>query len=139
MKESAFLLGRCLRVADEIHSLYCEVVRKKQFPSQLCGSSMLIGMMESPSTSLSQLAMRSAPYVKWASACRDNEKGKLVHYWMQQWSSIAEQLHVLEWPKRLTPEERAQLFLGYLASFPKSEKPATTDQTDSDTMTNQGE
>lgn len=139
MKESAFLLGRCLRVADEIHSLYCEVVRKKQFPSQLCGSSMLVGMMESPSTSLSQLAMRSAPYVKWASACRDNEKGKLVHYWMQQWSSIADQLHMLEWPKCLTPEERAQLFLGYLASFPKSEKPVTTDQTDADTMTNQGE
>jgi len=139
MKESAFLLGRCLRVADEIHSLYCEVVRKKQFPSQLCGSSMLVGMMESPSTSLSQLAMRTAPYVKWASACRDNEKGTLVHYWMKQWSSIADQLHMLEWPKRLTPEERAQLFLGYLASFPKSEKPTTTDQMDSDTMTNQGE
>lgn len=139
MKESAFMLGRCLRVADEIHSLYCEVVRKKQFPSQLCGSSLLVGMMEAPSTTLSQLAMRSAPYVKWASACRDDEKGKLVHYWMKQWSFIADQLHTLKWPKRLTPEERGQLFLGYLASFPKSEKPTTTDQTESDINTNQGD
>lgn len=57
MKESAFLLGRCLRVADEVHRLYCEIVRKKEFPPQLCGSSMLIGMMEAPATALSQLAM----------------------------------------------------------------------------------
>lgn len=139
MKDSAFLLGRCLRVADEIHRLYCEVVRKKQFPSQLCGSSLLVGMMESPATTLSQLAMRSAPYVKWASAYRDDEKGKLVHYWMKQWSVIADQLHTLVWPKRLIPEERAQLFLGYLASFPKSEKDTTTGQTDSDDLINQGD
>jgi len=135
MKESAFLLGRCLRVADEIHRLYCEVVRKKEFPSQLCGSSMLVGMMESPATSLSQLAMRSAPYVKWARACHDKEKGKLVHYWMREWSVIADQLHQLEWPKRLTPEARAQLFLGYLASFPRSEKSTSVDQINVDTIT----
>lgn len=135
MKESAFLLGRCLRVADEIHRLYCEVVRKKEFPSQLCGSSMLVGMMESPATSLSQLAMRSAPYVKWARACHDKEKGKLVHYWMREWSAIADQLHQLEWPKRLTPEARAQLFLGYLASFPRSEKSTSADQMNADTIT----
>ena len=139
MKESAFLLGRCLRVTDEIHRLYCEVVRNKQFPPQLCGSSLLVGMMESPTTTLSQLAMRAAPYVKWARAFRDDEKGRLIQYWMKQWSIIADQLHTLEWPKRLTPEERAQLFLGYLASFPKNEKPITRDETDSDTMTNQGE
>ncbi|MDO5673849.1 MAG: hypothetical protein Q4G66_02865 [bacterium] len=139
MKESAFLLGRCLRVADEIHRLYCEVVRKKEFPSQLCGSSMLVGMMESPATSLSQLAMRSAPYVKWASACRDSEKVKLVHYWMRQWSGIADQLHLLELPKRLTPEERAQLFLGYLSSFPKNEKPTTEDQQTNYEIDNKGE
>lgn len=139
MKESAFLLGRCLRVTDEIHRLYCEVVRKKEVPPELCGSSLLVGMMESPSTTLSQLAMRSAPYVKWARAYHDDAKGGLVQYWMKQWSIIADQLHLLEWPKRLTPEDRAQLFLGYLASFPKSEKSATTEQANSEAMNNQGE
>ena len=132
MKESAFLLGRCLRITDEIHRLYCEIVRKKELPPQLCGSSLLVGMMESPSTTLSQLAMRSAPYVKWAKVCRDDEKGSLVHYWLKQWSTIADQLHTMEWPKRLTPEERAQIFLGYLASFSKSEKQTTSVQIDSD-------
>ena len=139
MKESAFLLGRCLRVSDEIHRLYCEVVRKKELPPELCGSALLVSMMESPSTTLDQLAMRSAPYVKWARAFRDDEKGGLVHYWMNHWSLIADQLHALEWPKRLTPEGRAQVFLGYLASFPKNEGSTNADQTSSEHTTKQGE
>jgi hypothetical protein len=135
MNESAVQLGRCLRVADEIHRLYCEVVRKKDLPSELCGSSLLVSMMESPSMTLSQLAMRSAPYVKWARSFHDAEKGGLVHYWMRQWSEIANPLLEKGWPKRLTPDERAQVFLGYLSSFTKSAN--ASNQTDSNN--NQGE
>lgn len=121
MKDSAFLLGRFLRVADEIHRLYCEVVRKNELPPELCGSSMLVSMMESPGLTLSQLALRSAPYVKWARAYHDDKKGRLVHYWMQRWSEIADPLLEKGWPKRLNSDERAQVFLGYLASFPKND------------------
>lgn len=139
MKESAFLLGRCLRITDEIHRLYCEVVRKKDLPPELCGSSLLVSMMESPVTTLSQLAMRSAPYIKWAKGGGDKgDKGGLVWYWLKQWEETADQLHTLTWPKRLIPEERAQIFLGYLASFPKSEKP-NDNQTDSDNTNKQGD
>lgn len=134
MKESAFLLGRFLRVADEIHRLYCEVVRRNDLPPELCGSSMLVGMMESPGMTLSQLAMRSLPYVKWARAYHNDEKGGLVHYWMQQWSEIADPLLEQGWPKRLNAEERAQLFLGYLSSFPKRTK--TNDSEDGTKNTN---
>ena len=140
MKESAFLLGRFLRVADEIHRLYCEIVRKKELPPQLCGSALLVGMMESPTSTLNQLALRSAPYGRWAGAFQNKEKGGLVHYWMNHWSSIADQLHELEWPKRLNPEERAQVFLGFLASFPKSENTSKeTNELEPELMTNQGE
>ncbi|MBN1552219.1 hypothetical protein JW979_12165 [bacterium] len=121
MKENAFLLGRFLRIADEIHRLYCEVVRDNDLPPELCGSSLLVGMMESPGRTMHQLAMRSAPYVKWARAYVGQDKAGLVHFWMQQWAIIADQLHLSEWPKRLPPEERAQVFLGYLASFPKNQ------------------
>jgi len=139
MKESAFLLGRCLRITDEIHRLYCEVVRKKDLPPELCGSSLLVSMMESPVTTLSQLAMRSAPYIKWARGGGEKgDKGRLVWYWLKQWEETADQLHTLIWPKRLIPEERAQIFLGYLASFPKSEKP-NDNKTDSDNTTKQGD
>lgn len=145
MKESAFLLGRCLRIADEIHRLYCEVERKKKdgtpdVPPELCGGSLLVSMMESPVMAFNQLAMRSKPYINWAKGGRNKgDKSGWVKYCLKQWSTIADQLHLLEWPKRLTPEERAQLFLGYLASFPKTEKITIIDQTDSYAMTNQGE
>ena len=139
MKESSFLLGRCLRITDEIHRLYCEVVRKSELPPELCGSSLLVSMMESPVTTLSQLAMRSAPYIKWARGGGDKkDKNGLVWHWLKQWEQTADQLHTLTWPKRLTPEERAQVFLGYLASFPKIKK-SNDDQTDSDNTTKQGD
>ena len=131
MNESAFLLGRFLRIADEIHRLYCEVVRNKDIPSELCGSSMLVGMMEAPGRTLNQLAMRSAPYVKWARAYHGDEKGGLVHYWMKNWAEVANPLLEKGWPKRLAPDERAQVFLGYLSSFPKNEKPHDNKKTDS--------
>lgn len=138
MKESAFLLGRFLRVADEIHRLYCEVVRKNDLPPELCGSSMLVGMMESPGMTLSQLAMRSSPYVKWARAYHNDEKGGLVHYWMQQWAEIADPLLEQGWPKRLNAEERAKLFLGYLSSFPKRTK-TNSSEDGTENASNQGE
>jgi len=137
MEESAFLLGRFLRVADEIHRLYCEVVRKKDLPPELCGSSMMVSMMEAPGMTLGQLAIRSAPYVKWARACHDEEKGGLVHYWLQQWAEIADPLLEKGWPKRLGDEERAQVFLGYLSSFPKKEKKSDT-TVDTEGINNQG-
>jgi hypothetical protein len=114
-------LGRCLRVADELHRLYCEVVRKNALPPELCGSSLLVGMMESPGMALNQLAMRSAPYVKWARAFHNSDKAGLVHYWLRQWGEIADRLTEAGWSKRLGPDERAQVFLGYLSSSPKKE------------------
>ncbi len=125
MNESAYQLGRFLRVADEIHRLYCEIVRKKDIPPELCGSSLLTSMLEAPARTLDQLALRSSPYVKWARAFHDHEKAGLVHYWMRQWSQIADSLHKIEWPSRPTSEERAQVFLGYLSSFQKSETTST--------------
>jgi hypothetical protein len=132
MKDSAIQLGRFLRVADEIHRLYCEVVRKNDLPPELCGSSMLVSMMESPGMTLNQLALRSAPYVKWAKAYHDDKVVRtidgteikiivLIKSWLKRWSEIADPLLEKGWPKRLSAEERAQVFLGYLASFPKNE------------------
>jgi hypothetical protein len=126
MNESAFQLGRFLRVADEIHRLYCEVKREGDIPPELCGSAMLTATLENPTQALAQLAMRFAPYLKWAQAYHGDEKSGLVHYWRNNWAPIADALHQTSWPARPTPDERAQIFLGYLSSFPKSEKPETS-------------
>ena len=119
MKGTPYNLGRFLRVADELHSLYCEIIRKNDVPNELCGSSLLMAMMENPESALQQLAMRSNPYVKWSQTfC--GEKVGLVRYWRRHWSEIADLLAENALPKRLTAAEQAQLFLGFLSSFPKS-------------------
>ncbi|NLB68148.1 MAG: hypothetical protein GX804_00440 [Lentisphaerae bacterium] len=129
MNENAFLLGRFLRVADEIHRLYCEVVRPNDRLPELCGSSLLSPMLESPLRTFNQLATRTTPYLKWARRFHGEEKSGLAHYWMRQWATIADSLHCLAWPERPSPEERAQIFLGYLSSFPKSENSETSTET----------
>lgn len=73
-----------------------------------------------------------------ASLVSQKSRTQLVWYWLKQWEEIADQLHMLTWPKRLIPEERAQMFLGYLASFPKSEKP-NDNQTHSENMIKDGD
>jgi hypothetical protein len=145
MNESAFQLGRFLRVADEIHRLYCEVVRTKDgkpdIPPELCGSSMLIAMQENPAMTMDQLTQRAAPYVKWANAYSDNQKvlkrGEkeikaiaLVKTWWHRWAEISDQLHTQDWSQRLDHAQRAQIFIGYLSSFPKSDNTPASTQTE---------
>lgn len=132
MNESAFQLGRFLRVADEIHRLYCEVVRPNDKLPELCGSSLLGPMLESPLRTFNQLTTRVLPYLKWVKRFHGEEKSGLAHYWMRQWTAISDTLQPLHWPTKPSPEERAKIFLGYLSSFPKSEKPETsTESTES--------
>ena len=119
MKGIPYNLGRFLRIADELHALYCELVRKNEMPPELCGSSLLLATMENPVGALQQLAMRSMPYVKWSQTFHGDKAG-LVHYWRHHWSEIADHLAENDLPKHLTATEQAQLFLGFLSSFPKS-------------------
>lgn len=124
MKETAFLLGKFLRIADGLHKCYCESVRKGQYPNEFCGSSMISAMMENPTAALAQLGQRSAPYVKWARSYQKENAG-LVHWWISQWQPIADALHAEKLPTRLSDAERAEVFLGYLASLPKKEDAQT--------------
>lgn len=122
MEEVSFKLGQFLRVADGLHKCYCDSKREGCYPPELCGSSALVAMMENPVVALSQLALRCAPYVKWAQSC---QKG-LAHYWLNLWTPLAEALHAAELPVHMNPIDRAEVFLGYLASLPKKEKKEET-------------
>ena len=125
-----YQLGRFLRVADELHRLYCQVERKRQYPPELCGSSMLSAMAESPARAMDQLLQRATPYIKWAKSPRpkfddktQEEMNGLVIYWLRKWEQIVEALgSASEWPTRFSPTEKAELFLGFLAAFHKSEQ-----------------
>lgn len=138
MNEYPYLLGQILKVSDSLHELYCCEVRDGQIPPQLVGSSMYVAASELPSQTLAQLANRMIPYITWAKANReacikrklkkrqDEEVeyfGPSAGYLLYAYEQIADALlSVLKDKHRFNDYEKAQMFIGYLAAFPKKEK-----------------
>lgn len=129
MESLPYLYGQLLKVSDELHALYCKAVRNSELPTQLAGGSLYQAAAESPIRTLNLLAQRMNPYILWAKTYRTkniSEIGK--ESWKAGWlislyESIAAELHIA-WSTqtRFNDEEKALLFLGYLASFPKKEQ-----------------
>ncbi len=138
MKEYPYLLGQILKVSDSLHELYCCEVRDGQIPPQLVGSSLYVAASEVPAQTLAQLANRMIPYITWAKANReacikrklknrqDEEMeyfGPSAGYLLYAYEQIADALlSVLKEKQRFNDYEKAQMFIGYLAAFPKKEK-----------------
>lgn len=142
MDNLPYLYGQLLKAADELHALYCKVVRKGDIPPQLAGSSLFVAAVEAPVRTLNVLCQRIMPYYTWAKSYRlqgiqiegkeswragwlyrlcEDIMGKIAQNWTMQ--------------TRLNEEEKAQMFIGYLAAFPKSEKNETN--TEEDTVNEQ--
>ena len=138
MQDTAFLLGQILKVSDELHAMYCMVKRNGDVPPQLAGSSMFTTATDMPLKALSQLGQRMIPYITWAKQYRtinsefdgeelENKEKKGIESWRAQWylslyTRISDKLHqTLTMENSFNDYEKAQLFLGYLASFPKRE------------------
>jgi len=119
MKNVPFLVGRMMKLADELHALYCKDVRDNKLPSQLVGNALMSAALDSPVQALAQLALRLKPYYGWAQTTRGSENSGLAGYYIGQYGEVAGQLAEFELPARFNDEERAQLFLGYLSSNPK--------------------
>lgn len=138
MNEYPYLLGQILKVSDSLHELYCCKVRDGQVPPQLVGSSMYVAASELPAQTLAQLANRMIPYITWAKANREacikkklkNRQGEEIEYFgpsagyllyiYEQTADVL--LSVLRNKQRFNDYEKAQMFIGYLAAFPKKEK-----------------
>ena len=131
MESLPYLYGQLLKVSDELHALYCKVVRDGALPTQLAGGSLYQAAAEAPIRTLNLLGQRMNPYILWAKTYRTkkaNEKGK--ESWKAGWlislyENIATELFTA-WSTqtRFNDEEKALLFIGYLASFPKKEQTA---------------
>ncbi len=126
MKEFPYLLGQLLKAADCLHELYCDNVRDKQFPPQLVGGSLYNAAADFPMQTLAQLGQRINPYLNWANAHKNakitsTEKASpSAGYYLNVFRQIADQLAGgLKEQARFSDAEKAQLFIGYLASFPK--------------------
>ena len=128
MENLPYLYGQLLKVSDELHALYCKVVRKGDYPTQFVGSSLFQSAVEAPVRTLNILAQRISPYYSWAKSYRlkDVEKAGEESWrarWLySQYENIMVKLHD-KWTvqTRFNDEEKAQFFIGYLASFPKKE------------------
>lgn len=129
MENLPYLYGQLLKVSDELHALYCNVVRNGTLPSQLAGSGLYQAAAEAPVRTLNLLGQRMNPYITWAKTYRTkgySEKGK--ESWRAGWllsmyEEIATKLYTTWHPEsRFNDEEKAQLFIGYLASFPQKQQ-----------------
>ena len=129
MEKLPYLYGQLLKVSDELHLLYCKVVRKESYPTQFAGSAVYQAAIETPVRTLNMLGQRMRPYIVWArtyAVGKNVESGK--ESWRAKWllslyESLAEKLSekLLE-DTRFSDFDKAQFFLGYLAEFPKIEK-----------------
>ncbi len=120
MNDAAFLVGRMLKLADELHALYCKEVRDNNLPPQLIGNTLMTAALDSPEQALAQLALRLKPYYGWAKTFqKEGDSSKLAGYFIGQYAETASQLSTFKLPTRLNDAERAQVLLGYLAKNPK--------------------
>ena len=149
MNEYPFLLGQMLKAADYLHELYCVKVRgdKQNSLPQLIGGSLYTAAADYPNQTLVQLLQRMKPYLNWARSNRSafleitkktGEKGEgpTAGYYLSVFAQIADKLQpVLKPDVRFSDAEKAQLFLGYLASFPKKEPPEPQQSTEAEAET----
>lgn len=129
MKNFPYLYGQLLRVSDELHALYCNAVRGGNLPTNLAGGSLYQSATEAPIRTLNLLGQRMNPYIIWAKSYRTKGiETENIESWRAGWllslyEKIATQLfEVWSAETRFSDVEKAQLFIGYLAAFPKKEE-----------------
>jgi hypothetical protein len=134
MKDVPYLIGQMLKISDELHSFYCKIVRDGNVPPQLVGNSLMASALEAPERMLVQLAQRMKPYIAWAKQYRTRNceiKGK--ESWRAGWyMGLFEQNASLFNDDKIaklknaqfSDHEKAELFIGYLADFPRKEEAA---------------
>ncbi|WP_206812022.1 hypothetical protein [Paradesulfitobacterium ferrireducens] len=144
MENMAYLVGQLLKISDELHTFYCKIMRKGDVPPQLVGSALFVTASETPNQAIAQLSLRMNPYLTWAKQYRFKDKTKNEETWRAGWllslyEDVANKLYsTMKDPTRFGDFEKAQLFIGYLASFPKRESSVTAIGDDNNNENNIG-
>lgn len=115
MNNSPYLIGRILKLTDELHALYCKEARNGKLPPQLLGNALMAAALNSPTQALAQLALRAAPYLGWARTNSTDSAG-LSRYFLKELGLAESRLREVELPTRLDDADRAQLLLGYISA-----------------------
>jgi hypothetical protein len=128
MENIPYLVGQILKISDELHALYCKIVRDEEVPPQLAGNSLVIAALETPVHAFTLLGTRMIPYIAWAKQYRAKDvKVKGKESWRARWylglyaqnATVLGKKWEVEKKYRFNDSEKAQLFIGYLANFPK--------------------
>jgi hypothetical protein len=145
MESMAYLVGQLLKISDELHTLYCKVVRDGNVPPQLVGSALFATAGETPNQAIAQLSLRMNPYITWAKQYRfknittKNEESWRARWYLSLYEDVANKLVSAKTNStRFGDFDKAQLFIGYLASFPKREPSVTAIGDDNDNDDNIG-
>lgn len=131
MQEFPYLFGQMLKVSDDLHEMYCKVVRDNDVPNALAGSGLYVAGAEQPYKTLAVLGHRMIPYIEWAKSYRGkgilkkNEESWRAGWYLSLYEDAATKLYAV-WGRqtRFNEEEKAQYFIGYLAGYPKIGKAA---------------
>lgn len=123
MNHPPYLVGRMLKLADDLHALYCKEVRKNNLPPQLLGNALMVAALDSPTQALAQLALRIAPYLGWARTNSTASAG-LSRYFLKEFGLLEANLRDAALPTRLDDAARAQLLLGYISGNLQADEPA---------------
>lgn len=124
MESKMFLVGRTLKLADQLHRNYCIIVRNnetiktavKPLPSQLMGSSVFQLALQNPTEALVRLGEKITVYTDWANTKPESHSKWILRLLGQTAAAIGSDGEAL--PRKLSSDEKAQLLLGYLAELP---------------------
>lgn len=118
MKNSPYLIGRLLSLADQLHVRYCREVRKGQVPPQLVGNALMTSAMEAPVKTLALFWQRIKPYHAWAQTVQGSDDVRLVKYFLGEMGRVCSALGESV-PDRCSDTDKVALLLGYLAHSEK--------------------
>lgn len=146
MESMAYLVGQLLKISDELHALYCNIVRGENgMPTQLVGSALFVTASESPNQAIAQISVRMNPYITWAKQYRTKkvvEKEKeswRAGWYLKLYEDTANRLlPVMTDAIRFSDFDKAQLFIGYLGAFPKRSDSAASEKIADDITINAG-
>lgn len=124
MESREYLVGQFLQLADRLHKVYCDEVRKGAVPPQLAGNAVLGSALQSPERAFQMVCQRIRVYLAWADTVT-GEKAGLAIWLRRRIGEVCRQLAEQQGPSvRIDDAGRAQLFLGYLGDLKNKEQEA---------------
>lgn len=132
MEDTAYNIGQLLKLADILHREYCIQLRnggdeRKSLPNSFIGNEMLFITAENPAEGICRLMERMSIYMMWRR--RNGQQRPLCEMGSARIGDAAEKIK-RPLPKEFSTEEKAELFIGYMANIPKVKSKDDTNESE---------